>query len=100
MSEIGKTVRIERIVHRRSGNLVIIPMDHGTTVGPVRGLIDLPKMVDLVAEGGANAVLQQKGMVRHGHRGYGRDIGLIIHLSGSTSLATDPNDKVQICTVE
>ena len=100
MSEIGKSVRIERIINRKSGNTVIIPMDHGISVGPVKGLIDLPKMVDMVAEGGANAVLQQKGMVRHGHRGYGRDIGLIIHMSASTSLSSDPNDKVKVCTVE
>jgi fructose-bisphosphate aldolase/2-amino-3,7-dideoxy-D-threo-hept-6-ulosonate synthase len=100
MSEIGKAVRLERIVNRKSGKTVIIPMDHGITVGPIRGLIDLPTMVNMVAEGGANAVLQQKGMVRHGHRGYGRDIGLIIHLSASTSLSADPNDKVQVCTVE
>ncbi|RLG22356.1 fructose-bisphosphate aldolase [Methanosarcinales archaeon] len=100
MSEIGKAVRLERIVNRKSGKTVIIPMDHGITVGPIKGLIDLPTMVNMVAEGGANAVLQQKGMVRHGHRGYGRDIGLIIHLSASTSLSADPNDKVQVCTVE
>jgi len=100
MSEIGKAVRLERIVNRKSGKTVIIPMDHGITVGPIKGLIDLPTMVNMVAEGGANAVLQQKGMVKHGHRGYGRDIGLIIHLSASTSLSSDPNDKVQVCTVE
>ena len=57
-------------------------------------------MIDKVAKGGANAVLQQKGMVRHGHRGYGRDVGLIVHMSASTSLGPDPNDKVQVCLVE
>ncbi|HIH70298.1 2-amino-3,7-dideoxy-D-threo-hept-6-ulosonate synthase [Methermicoccus shengliensis] len=100
MSEIGKRVRIERIINRDSGNTVIIPMDHGISEGPIKGLIDLPRMVDMVAEGGANAVLQQKGMVKHGYRGYGRDIGLIIHMSASTALSSDPNDKVQVCTVE
>lgn len=43
--------------------------------------------IDEVASGGANAVLMHKGMVRSGHRGYGRDIGLIIHLSASTGSA-------------
>ena len=54
-------------------------------------------MVNKVAKGGANAVLEQKGMVRHGHRGYGRDVGLIVHMSASTSLGPDPNNKVQVC---
>ena len=80
MSEIGKRVRIERIMNRDSGNTVIIPLDHGISVGPIKGLVNLSDMVDKVAKGGANAVLQQKGMVKHGHRGYGRDVGLIVHM--------------------
>jgi fructose-bisphosphate aldolase/2-amino-3,7-dideoxy-D-threo-hept-6-ulosonate synthase len=100
LSEIGKRVRIERIMDRESGNTVIIPLDHGISVGPIKGLANLAEMVNKVAAGGANAVLQQKGMVRHGHRGYGRDVGLIIHMSASTALGPDPNDKVQVCLVE
>ncbi len=100
MSEIGKRVRMERIIDRNSKNTVIIPMDHGISVGPVKGLVNLSEMVDKVAEGGANAVLQQKGMVKHGHRGYGSDIGLIVHMSASTALGPDPNNKVQVCQVE
>jgi fructose-bisphosphate aldolase/2-amino-3,7-dideoxy-D-threo-hept-6-ulosonate synthase len=100
MSEIGKSIRIERIMDRQSRNIVIIPMDHGISQGPVKGLVDLPKMVNKVAEGGANAVLLQKGMAKHGHRGYGSDIGLIIHMSASTAQGPDPNNKVQVCTVE
>ncbi len=98
--EIGKKIRLERIMDRESKNMVIIPMDHGISIGPVKGIVDLAEMVNKVAEGGANAVLLQKGMAKHGHRGYGRDIGLIIHMSASTSLGPDPNDKVQVCTVE
>jgi len=100
LSEIGKRVRLERIMDRDSGNTVIIPLDHGISVGPIKGLVNLPEMVNKVAKGGANAVLQQKGMVRHGHRGYGRDVGLIVHMSASTTLGPDPNNKVQVCQVE
>ena len=39
-------------------------------------------------------------MVGSGHRGYGRDIGLIIHLSASTGLGPDPNHKVLVTSVE
>lgn len=100
MSEIGKKIRLERIMDRESRNMVIIPMDHGISIGPVKGIVNLVDMVNRVADGGANAVLLQKGMAKHGHRGYGRDIGLIIHMSASTSIGPDPNDKVQVCTVE
>jgi class I fructose-bisphosphate aldolase len=39
-------------------------------------------------------------LVESGHRKRGRDLGLIIHLSASTSLSPDPNTKVLVCTVE
>jgi len=100
LSEIGKRVRLERILDRNSGNTVIIPMDHGISVGPVKGLVKLSDMINKVADGGANSVLLQKGMVKHGHREYGSDVGLIVHMSASTSLGPDPNDKVQVCQVE
>jgi fructose-bisphosphate aldolase / 2-amino-3,7-dideoxy-D-threo-hept-6-ulosonate synthase len=100
MSKIGKQIRIERILDRKTHRTVIVPMDHGITVGPIPGLIDLPSAVDKVAEGGANAVLGHMGLPLHGHRGYGRDIGLIIHLSASTSLGPDPNHKVLVTEVE
>lgn len=75
-------------------------MDHGITQGPIEGLRNMRGAVNKVAEGGANAVLLHKGLVRAGHRGYGQDIGLIIHLSGSTALGPDPDRKVTVTSVE
>ena len=90
---IGKKIRLERIIDRNSHKTVIIPMDHGVTVGPIEGLADMRTAVGNVVSGGANAILMHKGIVRAGHRGTGRDVGLIIHLSGGTSLSPDPNAK-------
>ena len=100
MSKIGKAIRLERILDRKTRRTVIVPMDHGISVGPIAGLTDMPATVDKVAEGGANAVLGHMGLPLHGHRGYGHDIGLIVHLSASSSLAPDPNHKVLVTEVE
>jgi len=97
---IGKTIRLERIIDRNSGKTVIIPMDHGVTIGPVAGLEDMRTTISKVVAGGANAILMHKGIVRAGHRGAGRDVGLIIHLSASTSMSPDANAKELVCTVE
>ena len=97
---IGKKIRLERIIDRDSGRTVIVPMDHGVTVGPIPGLEDMRQTVSKVVAGGANAILMHKGIVRAGHRGSGRDIGLIVHLSGGTALSPDPNAKELVCTVE
>jgi len=86
-------------MNRDTRRTVIIPMDHGLTMGPIQGLQDMKFAVNQVAEGGANAVLLHKGIIRAGYRGYGKDIGLIMHLSGSTVLGPDPNDKVLVADV-
>jgi len=80
---IGKQIRLERIMNRDTGRTVIVPMDHGITAGPIRGLEDMRETVTKVVNGGANAILMHKGMV-----------------SAGTSLSPDPNTKVPVCTVE
>lgn len=97
---IGKKIRIERIIDRNSGRAVIVPMDHGLTLGPIDGLTDMRGSIAKIAKGNATAVLMHKGMVAHGHRGFGRDLGLIIHLSAGTKLGGDPNAKVIVTSVE
>jgi len=96
----GKEIRLERIMKRDTGATVIVPMDHGVTSGPIPGLIDLDRSVELIARGGANAVIGHMGLALHGHRKGGPDIGLILHLSASTDLGPDPNDKVIVNTVQ
>ena len=97
---VGKQIRLERIIDRNSRKTVIIPMDHGVTVGPIEGLADMRATVSKVVAGGANAILMHKGMVSAGHRGTGRDVGLIIHLSAGTAISPDPNAKELVCTVQ
>jgi class I fructose-bisphosphate aldolase len=95
----GKKIRIERILDRNSGKTVIIPMDHGVTVGPVAGLINMQETIRSVAAGGANAIVMHKGLVQAALKNRG-GMGLILHLSASTQIGIDPNTKTLICTVE
>ena len=77
-----------------------MPLDHGVTVGPIDGIINKRETVDLIAEGGANAVLGHIGLPIYGHRKCGKDIGLILHLSASTLLSPKSNKKVLVNTVK
>jgi len=97
---IGKAIRMERIFNRDTERAIVVPLDHGTTIGPVKGLIDMRETLTHIAEGGANAVLMHKGLVPCGHRQHGPDIGLIVHLSASTVLSPFPNAKTLTGTVE
>ena len=67
---MGKLIRIERIINRKTRKTVIVPMDHGVTVGPIKGLINMSKTVDLIADGGANAVVGHLGLPLHGPVSY------------------------------
>lgn len=105
MNMLGKQVRLQRILNRNTGRTVIVPMDHGLTAGPMTGLTDMRATVSKVAEGGANCVVMHKGAVAQSFRpsggtGSDSDIGLMIHLSGGTSLATDCNEKTLVASVE
>lgn len=97
---LGKQIRMERIIDRNTNRTVIVPMDHGVSSGPIYGITDLRDAIEQVVRGGANAIVEHKGMVGAGHRQSGQDIGLIIHLSASTSLSPYPNTKTLVCTVE
>ncbi|MFW9988350.1 MAG: fructose-bisphosphate aldolase, partial [Candidatus Odinarchaeota archaeon] len=97
---IGKSIRLERIINRETKRTIIIAMDHGLTLGPIKGIDkDLGEIVNKVALGGANAVLGHVGIPLYAHRGYGPDIGLILQLSGSTALSPDSNYKVLVNSV-
>lgn len=100
MTILGKHIRMERIMDRNTGKTILVPLDHGVSVGPIDGIIDIKESVDRVAAGGANAIIEHKGLVGAGHRKKGADIGLIIHLSASTSLSPYPHSKTLVCSVE
>jgi fructose-bisphosphate aldolase / 2-amino-3,7-dideoxy-D-threo-hept-6-ulosonate synthase len=96
---IGKKIRIERIINKKTGRTVIVPLDRSVSIDPVEGIRDMRETIDEMAIGGANAVIMHKGMVNNGYMGYGTDIGLIVHLSASTSLGPDPDYKVLVTSV-
>jgi len=97
---IGKRIRMQRILNRENGRTVIVPLDHGISAGPMQGIEDMHDTVSKVADGGVNAVVMHKGMPRASTRDHGRDIGLLIHLSASTGISPRANSKVLVGTVE
>ena len=97
---IGKKIRMQRILNRENGRTIIVPLDHGISAGPMQGIQDMHDTVSRVAEGGINCVVMHKGMTRAGSRDRGRDVGLLIHLSASTGISPRPNSKVLVGTVE
>ncbi len=57
----GDQIRLQRLFS--SGNAVIVAVDHGMYMGPLPGLVDLPRAVASVLD--ADAILTSPGMVAH-----------------------------------
>lgn len=98
---IGKAIRLERIMNRKSHKTVMVPLFHGVGFGPIEGIKDIMNTVDVVSLGGANAVILHKGIVRSAHRRAGEDIGLVIQLTATTHeggqvLVTEVEEAVRL----
>jgi len=93
----GTRARLARI--GTDGRYVVVPMDHGITLGAVDGLRELESTVESITRGGADSVLTQKGVADRVHPNK-NTAGYIVHLNGSTALGPDETDKRQTATVE
>lgn len=92
----GKTRRLKRIM-QPDNRTVIVPMDHGVTVGPISGIENMQTIIDKLVKGNADAVLVHKGIAKRVDTG---KAGLIVMLSGVSNLNPNPNGKVQVCSVQ
>ncbi len=93
----GKSERLTRI--GTGGRYLIVPMDHGITLGAIKGLKNIESTIDAVTQGGADSVLTQKGIADRVHENK-NGAGYIVHLNGSTSIGPDENDKRLTGTVQ
>jgi len=91
-------LRMARIANA-AGAIVMVPLDHGISMGPIAGLANVAPVLEAAAKGGATCVTLHKGLLPHAAAIAGRT-GILLHLSASTDLGPDPNDKRLVATVE
>jgi predicted phospho-2-dehydro-3-deoxyheptonate aldolase len=92
----GKTRRLRRIM-QQDNRTVIVPMDHGVTVGPIQGITNMQEITTKLVKGKADAILVHKGIAKCIDTG---QAGLIVMLSGMSNLSPNLNAKVQVCSVQ
>ena len=92
----GKKIRMSRIT--KNGRAVIIPMDHGTTIGPVQGIENMNNSVPLIDKGGATGLVLHKGIIKNLRQV--TSSGVIMHISASTKLSRDSDKKVLVGSVD
>ncbi|HZB80367.1 MAG TPA: 2-amino-3,7-dideoxy-D-threo-hept-6-ulosonate synthase [Nitrososphaera sp.] len=92
----GRDIRLARILN--DGKMLCIPMDHGISNGPIKGLEDIHSVIYQCSSAGLTCVLVNKGIIKSMPRP--PNIGLIAHFSASTSIGPAPNRKILIGSVE
>lgn len=101
MSGVAKRIRWSRFLGRSSGRGIIVPIDHGLTIGPVEGLHSVSQVAGWIGHPGITGVIAHKGMVeRLGREGLLRGVGVMVHLNGMMSLAQAPDTKERLTSVE
>ncbi|MDC0709447.1 aldolase [Stigmatella sp. ncwal1] len=101
MSGIAKKIRWSRFVDRRHGRGIIVPIDHGLSIGPVEGLNSPSQVARWIEHPGITGIIAHKGMVeRLGSQDLLRGIGIMVHLNGMMSLASAPDRKERLTSVE
>jgi fructose-bisphosphate aldolase/2-amino-3,7-dideoxy-D-threo-hept-6-ulosonate synthase len=99
---IGKDLRMGRLFHRESKRMVLITIDHGICIDPMKELNDPATLVRKAAEGGADAVLLTPGIARLAYRELvGTDTALMLRIDGTaTSIGPDLTNDELVCSVE
>jgi fructose-bisphosphate aldolase, class I len=101
MSASGKQIRLGRFFYPHSRLGMIVPMDHGLTIGPVEGLKNVSEIANWIGHPGITGIIAHKGMAeRLGARGLLRGMGVIIHLNGMSTLSGKSDQKELLTSVE
>lgn len=80
----GKKQRLKKIFNLESQNTILLPMDHGMTMGPIKGIMNMDKTLKAIQPTSINAVLLQKGMINNCSMDLLNKTAVIMHLSAST----------------
>jgi predicted phospho-2-dehydro-3-deoxyheptonate aldolase len=94
---LGTQLRLKRF--SREGLFVLIPLDHGVSVGPIQGIENPTSLIRDVDQGGASGIILHKGLVKNYAAAEAKG-GLLVHISSSTDKAQDVNDKRLVGTAE
>jgi fructose-bisphosphate aldolase/2-amino-3,7-dideoxy-D-threo-hept-6-ulosonate synthase len=97
-----KDLRFRRLINNKSKKLLITPLDHGVTLGPIEGIYNIRDTVDALSKTKVNAVVLHKGNIINCKdilKG-NRDLSIVLHLSASVGFSPNKERKVLVACVE
>ena len=78
----GKALRMNSIFRKADGKSVIVAIDHGGIAGPIQGILKPAPLIRACLQGGADAILTTRGLVKASIGEWDRPMSLILRLTG------------------
>ena len=100
MLQAGRSLRLGRLLKGEDAPLFLVPLDHTVTDGPFADAQRYDRIVGVLADNGADAIIVHKGRLAHLKRSVYSKLAVVVHISASTKYAVDPNDKYKVGDVE
>jgi fructose-bisphosphate aldolase, class I len=98
---VGKSVRWSRFAGPVSGRSLLVPIDHGLTLGPIDGLSGVADIGRWMRHPAIDGVVAHKGLVaRLAGAGLLAGRGVMVHLNGATAIGEEPDTKHLLTSVE
>ncbi|OHX13429.1 class I fructose-bisphosphate aldolase [Chromobacterium sphagni] len=98
MTEMARKRRWSRFIDRQSGKALIVPIDHGLTMGPLEGLNRVEEVLRWLNPDVVTGIVAHKGFAQR--LGGAPGCGLMIHLNGSLNVGETPDFKRMVTSVE
>jgi len=96
----GRIVRLMRLGAAVRPRMFVLPLDHSVSDGPIARPEEVDDLLAMASASGVDAVVVHKGRAATIAPSRWQGVGMIVHLSASTSVAPDPDAKVLVSSVE
>jgi len=96
--ELGKEIRIKRLLNKESGNLLSVALDHPIAWGVLPGIENIQKTLDTIVEGKPDAITMHKGSAENCFSKYAGQVSLI--MKSTTFAPYHPGYDVAVGYVE
>ena len=98
---LGKEIRMGKLFNGKSKKMVLVTMDHGICISPMKEMGEPKKVVSQIVEGGADAMLLTPGIAKYVSKELAGKMPLIMRIDGTaTSIGTDLTKDELFCSVE
>lgn len=92
MPQIGKEVRLAKLLHPKSKNSIVVAMDHAAVLGPIPGIVDPRETVKLLAKGKPDTFFMPNGVIKQVYPYFiENDIPFMVSIDTCVEMGPDPD---------